>query len=87
MTYMLCHVKVADFSVWKSVFDSHSDAHREAGLTLTHLLRNRDKPNEVFILMEVEDIKKAKAFVTSPDVPDAKKRAGVVGEPKIYFLS
>ena len=87
MTYLLCRNKVADFATWKRVFDSHSTAHREAGLTLKQLLHNLENPNDVFMLFEVEDLKKAKAFVASPDVPDAQEKSGVVQKPDIYFLT
>jgi hypothetical protein len=50
-------------------------------------LRNVGNPNEVFLLFQAEDLKKARAFVTSPDVPGAKQQSGVVGEPDIYFLT
>lgn len=86
MTFMLCRVRVADYAAWKAVFDSHVAAHRQAGLKVNQLLRNIDEPNEVFILMEADDLEKARAFVTSPDVPDAKQKAGVIGEPDVYFL-
>lgn len=32
MIVMLCQNRVADFSKWKAVFDSHAQAHRAAGL-------------------------------------------------------
>jgi len=81
-----CRNKVADFEKWKAVFDSHTQAHREAGLILQHLWQNIDDPNDVFFLFEVEDISKAKAFITSPAAPDAKEKSGIIGEPEIYFL-
>ena len=34
MTYMLVRNRVADFAKWKAVFDSHSEAHKEAGFRL-----------------------------------------------------
>lgn len=87
MAHMLCRNKVTDFEKWKAVFDSHTQAHREAGLILQHLWQNIDDPNDVFFLFEVEDIGKAKAFIISPNVPDAQEKSGVIGEPEIYFLN
>jgi hypothetical protein len=86
MKYLLCRNKVADFAKWKEVFDSHQEAHKEAGLKLLNLFQNLDDSNEVFILFEVSDIQKGKAFVYSPQVPDAIEKSGVIEKPDIYFL-
>ena len=87
MTYMLVRHKVADFSKWKRVFDSHSEAQQKSGLRLQNVLRNLDDPREVVLLFEVTDLEKARGFVNSPEVPGAKKQSGVIDKPDIYFLS
>jgi hypothetical protein len=87
MPFLFCHHKVADFDLWKRVFDSHAAAQKEAGLTLQYLLRNLEDPNDVFMLFKVEEIGRAKTFVTSPDVPGAQNESDVMGKPEVYFLS
>jgi hypothetical protein len=87
MAYLLVRHKVADFSTWKRVFDSHSAAQKEAGLIVEKVLCNVDEPDEVFLWFEVTDMEKARAFVTSAEVPEAKGQSGVVDEPDLYFLS
>ena len=52
MLFMLCRNRVRDFETWKKLFDSHAQAHREAGLHLTSLWRSTDEPNNVFFLFE-----------------------------------
>src|SRR5262245_39237656 len=47
MIRMICRNKLADFTKWKSVFDSHAGAHRKAGLSLESLWRGIENPNEV----------------------------------------
>jgi len=84
--YMLCRNKVADFTQWKRVFDSHAEAQRQSGLHLKHLWRGLDHPNEVFMLFEVTDIDKARSFIASPSVPDAQRQSGVVEKPDIFFM-
>jgi len=86
MTYMLVRHKVADFAKWKKVFDSHKEAQEKAGLKVKHLWHNIDNPKELFFLMEVEDLNKAQAFLSSQD-PKVKDEAGVTDEPDLYFLS
>jgi hypothetical protein len=51
------------------------------------VLRNVDDLNEVVMLFRVTDLEKARAFVASPEVPDAQREAGVVDEPDLYFLA
>lgn len=87
MTYMLVRHKVADFPAWKRVFDSHRAAQQKAGLRVERVLRNLDDPSEVVLLFEVSDLGRARGFVSSPEVPEAKGQSGVVDAPDIYFLS
>ena len=44
MTYMLCRNRVADFSQWKSVFDSNSGVAEDAGLRLVKIWRALRSP-------------------------------------------
>ncbi|MBZ5628665.1 MAG: cyclase [Acidobacteriia bacterium] len=87
MIYLLVRHKVADFEKWKRVFDSHAEAQRQSGLRLDKVLRNLDDPSEVVTWFEDTDLAKARAFVSSPEVPRAKEDSGVVDTPDIYFLS
>ena len=86
MIYLICRNRVADFDAWKKVFDSHAAAQRDAGLHVKHLWRSIDNIQDVIMLFEVHDLTKARAFVTSPKVPDAKRQSGVIGEPEMYFV-
>lgn len=83
---MLARQRVSDFLTWKAVFDSHAQAQKDAGLRLEAIWRNLDSPNEVFALFEVVDETLARAFVTSPTVPEARQQSGVIGETEIVFL-
>ena len=87
MTCLLVRHKVADFDKWKQVCDSHATAQRKSGLRVEKILRNLDDPTEVILWFEVTDLEKARAFVNSPEVPDARPQSGVLDEPDIYFLS
>jgi len=86
MGYLICRNKVADFDRWKAVFDSHAAAQRASGLKLEHLWRGIDDPNEVFMLFAVDNLEKARGFVTVPKVPQAQQESGLIGKPDIYFV-
>lgn len=85
MNYMLCRYRVRDFARWKHVFDTHADAHRNAGLKLVHLWQSDDNLNHVFFLFEVDDVQRARTFVNAPDAADAAREAGVI-EGDIHFF-
>jgi hypothetical protein len=87
MGYLLVRHKVKEFQEWKRVFDSHKDAQRRAGLKIEKVMRNLYEPEEVFLLFEVTDLAKARGFVFSSEVPDAKAQSGIVDKPDIYFMA
>ncbi|HUN82139.1 MAG TPA: hypothetical protein VMV81_11600 [Phycisphaerae bacterium] len=87
MTRLLCRNVVADFSQWKSVFDSHADAQRASGLHVKHVWRNIENGNEVFMLFDVTDLAKARAFLTSPAVPEAQTASGMTEKPDMWFIA
>ncbi len=80
MTHLLCRNNVSDFAKWKKVFDSHAQAHREAGLKLQHVWRGTENPNNVFFMFEVVDMNKALAFIQAPEAAEAGKASGVIDD-------
>ena len=86
MNYVLIRHKVADFTKWKTIFDAHRGVRQEAGLKERYLLRGVENLNEVVILLEAEDLQKARAFMDSADLREVMKKAGVLGKPDVYFL-
>jgi hypothetical protein len=85
MTFMLCRNRVADFAQWKSVFASHADAHRDAGLHLVKVWRALDDPKNVFFAFEVESLEKAQAFISNPEAAKAGQSPGVI-EGEYHFV-
>jgi hypothetical protein len=87
MAHMLIRHKVQDFGKWKPVYEAHRPARLAAGLKDLQLWHNSDNSKEIFLLFEVSDMAKAKAFGASADLKDKMKAAGVVGSPEVIFLS
>jgi hypothetical protein len=86
MAHVLVRHKVKDYLQWRTVFDAHQGA-RKAGTSKGGLVfRGADDPNEVFILWEVGDIRKAREFMKAPDLRNTMEKSGVTGEPDVYFL-
>jgi hypothetical protein len=87
MTYMMCRTRFSDFSVWKAVFDSHEQTHRDAGLKLVNLWRCIEEPNNVFFMFEVADIDSADQFINSPASAKAGEVSGVIDGEYHYVES
>ena len=82
---MLVRNKVRDFDVWKKVFDEGTGTAGEVGLGLVHLWRSMEDPNEVFFLLSVSDMEKARAFTSDPAAAAAGERAGAL-DGEIHYV-
>lgn len=85
MIILLCRNRVADFPKWKAIFDSHTQAHRAAGLRLRELWRELEEPNNVFFVFEVESLERARSFIDDPAAAEAGKSSGVL-DGEYHFL-
>jgi heme-degrading monooxygenase HmoA len=86
MQYALVRHKVADYDKWKPAFDEHAAARKANGMSGHQLWRNLDDPNELLILIEVDDLEKGRQFAQSEDLRKAMQRSKVADQPDIYFL-
>ena len=77
--------QVADYAQWRPVFDEHRGAREAAGLTRCKVQQGADDPNLVSLSCDAADLRKAKDFAASADLKEAMKKAGVTGEPTIFF--
>jgi hypothetical protein len=57
----------------------------DAGLGVVHLWRSVEKPNEVFFLLSISDMDRARAFTADPASTAAGERAGVL-EGEIHYV-
>jgi hypothetical protein len=85
-SYVLVRHKVKDFKVWKPVYDAHLAKRNEAGLREKHVMRGAEDPNEVYVLFESTDPKRAKAFAESADLKATMQKGGVIDRPEVHFL-
>jgi heme-degrading monooxygenase HmoA len=86
MPYVLIRHKVEDCKRWKPAFDAHGTTRKASGSKGGRLLRIAEDPNEVVILLEWDNLQKARQFAQSDDLRNTMQRAGVVGKPEVYFL-
>jgi len=86
MAHVLARLRVRNFSTWKRGYDAHQPERRKATLRQKALFRSLTNPKEVFILFRAGNLKKAKAFMSSPNLRKVMKKNGVVGKPERIFL-
>ena len=75
---LLVRNRVEDADRWKRVFDAQAVAGAAAGLTVKHVWRSVDAPDELFFLLHVEDRARAEAYMSSPEASAAGADGGVL---------
>jgi len=86
MALVIVRHKVAEFLTWKRAFDGHAPARAEAGFSNVRVYRSADDPSDVVVLLDTDDIGKAKQFIASPELKSAMSAAGVVDKPDVFVL-
>ena len=90
MPYLLVHHKVEDYARWRPMYDEHAATRKAGGASGTaagRVFRSATNPNELVILLEWDDLEKARQFAHSEDLRQTMQRAGVVDHPDVYFLN
>jgi len=86
MPALLIRHTVADYALWKPFFDAQGNTRRANGSKGGQIFRSADDSHEVLILLEWDDLERARLFVDSDDLREAMDRAGVIDRPDIWFL-
>ncbi|HLL50789.1 MAG TPA: hypothetical protein VK356_08985 [Thermomicrobiales bacterium] len=86
MPSLLIRHHVADYAAWKAVFDEQELTRRANGSQGGRLFHSSSDPNEVLLLLEWDDLDRARLFADSDDLREAMARSGVTDQPDIWFL-
>jgi hypothetical protein len=86
MALVIVRHKVAEFATWKRAFDGHAPARGEVGFSNVRVYRSADDSSDVVVLLDTDDIGKAKQFIASPELKSAMNAAGVVDKPDVFVL-
>jgi heme-degrading monooxygenase HmoA len=86
MTYILVIHKVEDYEKWKPVYDKDSATRKDKGSKGAFVFRNADDLNQLVVITEWEDMEKAKNFAETEDLRITMQKAGVSGQPEVYYL-
>lgn len=86
MPSLLIHHRVADYAAWSTVFAEQEIERRANGSRGGRILRTYADPRDILVILEWDDLERARLFVDSDDLQEAMRRAGVIGDPEFWFL-
>jgi heme-degrading monooxygenase HmoA len=85
MQHVLIIHEVADFPMWKRVFDGAAEIRRQAGERSFQVLRYESDPNRIVHFSAWTSAKDARAFFESPKLVRIRAEAGVTAPEFIYL--
>lgn len=86
MTFVLVKARIEDYAKFRSVFDGLASRRKEFASKDARVFRNSSNPNEVVILMELDDVEKARQYLQSDELRQSQQRAGTLGPPEVSYL-
>ena len=86
MPAMIIRHRVANFDKWLEAFEAHMGKRKEMGSTKSVVWQDVADENSVFVLIKVDDRKRARDFAASEDLKQAMQDAGVLEEPTINYI-
>lgn len=86
MTYMMIIKSIRDYDKWKAIFDEYENTRKTMGSKGASVLRNKNVPDQVVVILEWEDMESAKKFIESEDLNLIMEKSGVIGLPAVYYL-
>ena len=86
MPALLIRLKVPDYDTWRRVFGEAAGTHRAHGARNGRVFRNDADPDELWLLLEWDDLRRARLFTQSDDLIDELIRAGVTDQPDYWYL-
>jgi hypothetical protein len=87
MPAILVNHRVADFKTFLKVYEEHEQLRKEASVTGSMVWQADGDPNNVFAIIEFRDVAKFRQYSESPELKQALKRAGIVGQPTRTMLA
>jgi hypothetical protein len=87
MVRLFVRHNVADYEAWRKVYDEFDEERRPMGVTDDAVFQSIDDPNDVTVWHDFAEADDARAFVSSEALRAGMQRAGVQGEPEIWFVT
>jgi len=78
--------KIEEYDLWKAAFDLAEGVREKNGITTLNVYQDLLDPHMSMVLTNVDDIKKAKDYITSADLEKSMAAAGVSGGMDLYWV-
>jgi quinol monooxygenase YgiN len=85
MSSVLIIHEVADYRVWKQVFDDAAGIRKAAGEISYQVLKYEYEPNKIVHFSEWTSTQAARTFFESPELIEIRAQAGVKAPEFIYL--
>jgi hypothetical protein len=79
--------RVDDYRAWRQVYDAFDSQRGPLGVMGRAEFQSVDDPNDVTVWHDFADLERARAFASSDNLRDAMQKAGVRGQPEIWFVN
>ncbi|KKL24740.1 hypothetical protein LCGC14_2412290 [marine sediment metagenome] len=86
MPFSIVKVIYEDYEKWKNAFDQFAEERKKASAKGWRVFTTMGNRNEAWILMEIDDPPKFKAFMESPELQERMKASGITGPAERYIL-
>ena len=87
MVRLFARMNVAEYEAWRKVYDEFYGQRGAMGVLGAAAFQLVDDPNDVTLWHDFETAEAATAFASSDALRDVIQRAGVQGEPQIWFTT
>jgi hypothetical protein len=78
---------VEDYEAWRKTYDEFDQQRRSMGVKDDAVFQSINDPNDVTVWHDFDTAEAARAFGTSDELRDVMQRAGVQGEPEVWFVN
>ena len=85
MVRMFVRHTVEDFTRWKQGYDAFDPLRRKLGVRGEAVFKGTPDAVDVTIWHDFDTMDAAQAFITSSELAAVMAKAGVVGQPQVWF--
>jgi len=78
---------VTDYGRWRQEYDSFGEERGPLGVRGDAVFQSVDDPNDLTVWHDFDSLEQAQAFASSEALLQTMGRAGVEGEPEIWFVT
>ena len=86
MVRLMVRHSVKDYAAWRKAYDEFDATRKDKGVLNAAVFQSVDDMNDVTVTHDFETADAAKAFADSPELRSAMEKAGVAGQPTIWFV-